>query len=606
MDKLDILDHLELRPYLCAWAAQHPAGPLSKVCRMMAGALGCSQPHAYSLIMGVNKVQPDDVPALARLLELDGRRLEYLRRLVALQNATEETAAQIRLGVWAMHAVHKGHGPFPANSDLSLCEVEGLWAATALALLPALEAHAPWVEDPEGLADLVFGGPDATAMAWAEVHRAEGALDGEALSGRLRALESPDLQGGLEDRSWHGLLELARDALVRVAAPAREYFLFTGSADERGFEVCWAAVRRLRRTLRAVLRKGEKKPVNRLYLALTEQLMLTEAPSPIRRKRPASQEGSRALTGRGVRSKSEVERGGSSEPVAEGPPCLLHYLEFSPYALAWMRWRQGARRGVSYRSLARKAGVSKSVLQALFNGAARVLPGHIPMLVRLMDLPEREAHYLEGLSRLGLATDPEDRAREYRALIAWAEESGVRTRAGESFKLTSHWGADAILALTDLPGFRPNAAWISMALRGRLAMSSSEDLLGALLRSKELVQSSDGSMTWTAGERLSGKDAPSAAIYAHHHSLVHLARAELLVRGAGQRHQGLVLALADGDLSEVLAAVRACRDEIVAALRESAERAAAGDGRLDRVFIIGLQLFPITPVFTRPPLRRGR
>ena len=134
----DIFDHLELRPYLCVWVAQHPLGVFSKVCRLMAGALGCSQPHAYNLIMGVYKVQPDDVPALARLLELDELRLEYLRRLVALQNATEEEAAQIRLGVWAMHAVQQGHAPFPANSALSLCEVEGLWPATALAPFPVL------------------------------------------------------------------------------------------------------------------------------------------------------------------------------------------------------------------------------------------------------------------------------------------------------------------------------------------------------------------------------------------------------------------------------------------------------------------------------------
>lgn len=602
----DIFDFLDLRPYLCAVAAHHPLGSVTRVSQWMGRALGCSRQQAYNLIMGVSKVQPDDVPTLGRLLDLEGPSLEYLRLLVALQHATEANAAERRLSVWAAHAVARGHAPFPVHRGGGDDDVEGLWEATALALTPMLEQHAPWAETPGERAGLIFNGPDANAMRWAMERRAEISLGGEARGPRLWILEPPDLRGGLVDASWHGMLDMAREALIRVAAPQREYFLFTSSADALAEERSWAAVDRLRVALRALVRRSAEKPVSRLYLALTEQLLLTEVPPKTGPKRPLVQEPPRSLTRARGRGKSEEERVTSSDHASEGRPCLLHYLEFSPFALAWLRWKQGERRGVSYRTLAKRCGISKSLLQELFKGATPVLPQHLPGLAKGMELPEREVHYLEGVSRLAVATDPEDQATEHRALIAWAEQHGIYTPAGESFKLISHWGAHAILALTALHHFRPSAGWISMALRGRLSMDSAEHLLRALLRTGELVRGPEGGYTPAVSERLLFDVSKNAASYAHHHSQLNLARAELLAPGPGQRHQGLALALAEDDLPRALQAVQACKEEVASSLRDATARAEAGQARLDRVVNIGLQFFPLTSLLIRAPKGRGR
>ena len=67
----EIFDYLELRPYLCAFCAEHAIGSAAAVRPLQARALGCTPSHAYNIILGFTRAPPADVAPTARFLELD-------------------------------------------------------------------------------------------------------------------------------------------------------------------------------------------------------------------------------------------------------------------------------------------------------------------------------------------------------------------------------------------------------------------------------------------------------------------------------------------------------------------------------------------------------
>lgn len=129
-----------------------------------------------------------------------------------------------------------------------------------------------------------------------------------------------------------------------------------------------------------------------------------------------------------ISQRERAQDKGSSE---EGRPCIYRYLAFAPFAQAWIAWRTRRGEPCSATYLAERMGVSRTLANDLCRGAAGLLPQHVPGAIRAFNLDLDEGAYLEGLARLALATDREDRARELQALTLFeANRSADAFRGG--------------------------------------------------------------------------------------------------------------------------------------------------------------------------------
>ena len=585
----DIFQYIQLRPYLCAWVAHHPEQNRDVLFKWMAPHLGVTRQQVWNLITGTHKVQPEQVAGAARMMALDGERREYLRRLVALQNATYENAKERRLSVWEMHAAKTGLPATLTSEMMTRLDRPGSEEAAVQALLPQLRAYAPEAESPQEIAALLIGGPDpqavsrALAPTEASTHQAHGS--------RMTELGPPDLLS-VEALAWHGLLEMSREALLRVPAEERDFQLSIGSLDAAGVRAADAAHFKLGRRLRQIVGQTAEEPVTRLTLLLTEQIPLTEVLAlPPARICPPDQGTPPRLPLR----KSPVakdEEGVTFATPTDGRPCLLRYLDLPTYASAWMLWRQERRQPANVRWLAVHIGVSRAVAHELITGATLFAPHHVAGVVKALSLPEVEATYAQGVARYAVATDAEDRSRERRALIAYAAEHGVHTLAGDLYQVTSHWGPQAILGLTRLPGCRDNAAWLSLMLRGRVSALEAGTWTDALVRTGWLERDEHGALQLGLPNPQATLGVDRLAGYALHESLLRQMQAELSFPVAGQRWRGWGLALPSAAVPLVRRALQTWQDEILQVFRGADHRRDASPH--DRVVAVAAQLFPCT------------
>ena len=243
-----------------------------------------------------------------------------------------------------------------------------------------------------------------------------------------------------------------------------------------------------------------------------------------------------------------------------------------------VRWRKAHRKRASALWFAKKLGVSMTYANGLTNGGSRLLPGRAPRMAELLELDADEAAYLDGVARFQEATDPEEQARARLALIQFAAKKGVRTIEGETFRISAHWGAHAILALADYPHFLTNAGWLTRVLEGRIPWQDARDLPRP-----------------SVGERQYKDPEQDLAEVARHDSVLRLLHAELRVPVHGQRFQGLLLALHEDALPRLQRAVAQHVEEVQQALREADARSREGQTSLDRVVVCATQLFVLSP-----------
>lgn len=603
----DLFQHTSPPEALAAWMAAQPEGTRDDAVQRLAQALACSRSFVWNLIGGDRKVRPEQVAALARVLALSEEEREYLRRVVAVQNAAPEELAEARLSMWELQARHTD---VPASEIAALQAQETTPEASERALVPVLNLLDGLGADADaralGRLLVLPPFPDRVAAAVALVE--QGAVGGERLSPRLLRVSAPRMPDDPETVAWQGIEDLARDHLLGLPAEERDYLLILCSADDGATRQIEAAHRALEAKLLALARAHERGPVGRLYAVLAHHLTISQILSPPDEAiRPVPATAPDALTPAPDREYIQEGAGDLTPPPAPGRPCLYHHLTLASYARAWVTWQRTRRRPLSLAWLARRAGLSRSHMHALCTGVAPPQLAQVAALARAFDLDADEARFLEGVILLTRATDREEQWRLQHSLLLFAAERGYRTLEGEQFRACATWAPMAILALSDLRAFRTNPAWISVALHGQITWREAQELVRVLLGAGLLAPRPGGPpkpavAVMNIEERLRG-----LATFSVHFSALGLQRSALLFPSRDPRHSGWVLALPDEAapaLREILAQHRA---RLVAIYTEMMQCAATGGRAPDRVTLLSHQLFPLShPLSASLVLRRRR
>lgn len=591
-DLPDIFAFTNVPDLLAACLGLREGAPPTAMAEWLAEDLEVSTEQIFNLQSGSRKVQLDQVEIISRVMKLSEEGKEYLRRLVVMQNADTDGLKAARLSVWEMHAAHRG---IPAEAVAAIFSREHVHGAEEGALLPALTVlhslSGSW--DPRLLGPMLVTPPDPARLRAACSLAAEGTTLGRWLSPRLFAIDPPGGPDALSTATWHGIFDQVRESVHRVPVGERAAVSITWNADEIAARAAERALGGLERDFRAILSRTGESAVTRLYSAVTSHMVLTDFVS---RDCPAVE--TRASVLPVQREWSRTPLGSRHLPSSpDGRPCIYASLRFADFAQPWIQWQKGLGKQASAAILAKRMGVSRSLANNISNGTTELRPEHVQKVIAAYGLSDDDGAYAEGLARYAVATDARDRARERRALLDFAAARGVRTPESEEWRVSSYWGARAVWALGFLPFFRPNAAWVYLALRGRVPLDLAVELEHALLATGLWVKSPSG-LVRPATElvRLDRLDTTVAGIAANscHDSLCRMLQHELAFPWPGQQRRAWVLALPDAAVPMMRTRLEAFWAQISGLGVAAQERAARGETTLDRLLLTCFDFFPLT------------
>lgn len=252
--------------------------------------------------------------------------------------------------------------------------------------------------------------------------------------------------------------------------------------------------------------------------------------------------------------------------------------------------------GHTRKELAKALDRSEAWLSVVLSGTRPLDPELVDRVATFLGLDPTGATYLAALVDTESAS-PRARRSAWATIQATQRQLASTGLAREVALAYSRWYMPAILELALCEGFQADPAWIARTLNPQIDEGKAAEALTTLVRLELLVPNAEGRLGRAAPDGWSPPELPpgdiSEAIAALHTDMLGLATAS--VRGArfNERHlSSTVIAMREDRYEHVVARLRELE-------RELAVLAAEGEQPPNRVYHLGVQLFPLS-AFTDP------
>lgn len=280
--------------------------------------------------------------------------------------------------------------------------------------------------------------------------------------------------------------------------------------------------------------------------------------------------------------------------TATGDPQIFAYLDYRSYLRALYERRK--RRGSSYRSFARRAGLrSPNYLKLVIDGERNLSARMAQRFAEACDLSEEGQRYFLQLVAFNQARSSEARARAHAALRRARGPSRFAKLDAALDAYHSLWYLPAIRELVSSPHFREDARWIARQMLPAITAAEARRALVHLLELGLLVRDARGRLRQAVLTVTTGPEARSRQLKSFHKAMMDHAKSSIDRIAAPERDvSSLTLCLGEHGLSVVKQSIQRFRQELleVSELEE--------DGR--QVVQLNFQLFPLTrPLRARQP-----
>jgi uncharacterized protein (TIGR02147 family) len=245
--------------------------------------------------------------------------------------------------------------------------------------------------------------------------------------------------------------------------------------------------------------------------------------------------------------------------------------------------RQKRNPSYSLRAFARDLDLQPSNASEIIRGLSGLSPQSGAEIAKKLGLSEEETHwFLTSIEAFhGRGFRKEKAKAKLESILA---QNGFDDLSLERFKIISDWYHFALLELTDTKDFSSDPAWIAQ----RLNISETEacEAIERLIQFGLLEQKRDGTLKQTKSTSVAG-GIPSREIRKHHSQILHKAEEALTqVEIDARDFSAITMAIPQSMLPEAGKLIRDFRRKLHRILTTSAEPK-------DRVYILGIQLFPV-------------
>jgi uncharacterized protein (TIGR02147 family) len=267
-------------------------------------------------------------------------------------------------------------------------------------------------------------------------------------------------------------------------------------------------------------------------------------------------------------------------------PDVFAYLDYRGYLRALYDSRK--RRGASYRSFARRAGLrSPNYLKLVIDGDRNLSAAMATQFAKACDLSPEGQRYFVLLVAFNQARSSETRARTHTALRRARGPSRFAALDAALDAYHSLWYLPAIRELVASPHFREDARWLARQLLPPITAAEARRSLAVLLELGLLVRDGNGVLRQARTTVTTGPEARSRQLKRFHRTMMNHAKSSIERIAPPERDiSGLTLCLGEHGLTLVKKAIQRFRHELLE-LSELEQ-----DGR--QVVQLNFQLFPLT------------
>lgn len=267
-------------------------------------------------------------------------------------------------------------------------------------------------------------------------------------------------------------------------------------------------------------------------------------------------------------------------------PLVFRYLDYRAFLRDY--YLEGKTRGLSYRSISKRAGVKSSNYFKLVIDDKRNLSD--PMALRFgeaVNLEGSELDFFCDLVRFNQAKTASARAAAYERLNGFRMYRKVRRLESAQWEYHSKWYLPAIRELASRDDFVPEAHWIASRLCPSIKISEARHALSVLFTLGLLEKEDDGSVRVTDNLVSTGPETRNVHVVNYHHAMIDHARASLdRFPGKDRDISGLTLCLGENGIATLKERVGRFRRELLELSELEREP--------KRVFQVNFQVFPLS------------
>jgi uncharacterized protein (TIGR02147 family) len=251
-------------------------------------------------------------------------------------------------------------------------------------------------------------------------------------------------------------------------------------------------------------------------------------------------------------------------------------------------FRKAGQRSFSYRYFSRTAGfASPNFLKLVIQGKRGLTARSAGAFARALKLGRAEAEFFHALVDLNQATSSEEKLAHAERLVSLRPFRRHQPLAQAQFRYYTHWYFVAVRELMARRDFRPDPDWIARQLEPKISPSEARQALEELERLGMVRRDDSGALTQSTAVVSTGDLVASATVAGWHREMLRLA-AESIDRFPATSRE---LSSATVTLSRE-SALRA--KAMIQQVREQILKLAENDAAPERVYQVGLQLFPLS------------
>ncbi|MBQ1824575.1 MAG: TIGR02147 family protein [Fibrobacter sp.] len=277
---------------------------------------------------------------------------------------------------------------------------------------------------------------------------------------------------------------------------------------------------------------------------------------------------------------------------------LFGYLNYRDFLRDAYEERHSGDWRFSHRYIADRAGFDSSMFNKILQGKRNLTERMVKVFADIFCSDDREKAYFANMVAFNQAKTHSE-SRQYLEKLVATKECKVEDLAKDQFEYFDHWyhavirelvtfypyvGDDAALGLMVRPPITASQVKSSIALLERLSMIRKNEETGMYEQMQGLISS--------------GSESYSTAVNSYIQQNLDVAQTAMDRFGKGERNLStLAFACDESTYDELVEMVRRFRREILAKVSQC--------GKPNRVFQLGMQLFPLSDPYP-PPQRRGR
>jgi uncharacterized protein (TIGR02147 family) len=267
---------------------------------------------------------------------------------------------------------------------------------------------------------------------------------------------------------------------------------------------------------------------------------------------------------------------------------IFNYVDYRFFLTDYIKRQKAVSRGFTYRSFALRAGLSAGLLKDILSRRQNLTLQSMRKYAGAMELSEKETAYFEVLVGFTNADTNDEKSRFFGEMVRLRGRSIVRFLDVRQYEYFSQWYHAVVRELVTHGGLGCDADAISRCITPAVSPAKVRKSI-RLLRELGLIHQ-NAAGEWRAADRIisSEFEIQSVALKNYHLGMLERAAESLDSSPSGEREfQGLTISASRETFMRLKDRIRSFTDEILAMV-------AAEENRVDEVYQINLQMFPVT------------